>query len=550
MAKYGRIELNDINDPVIRVPRCNSPEQYDFVTSKAKFVCGSGGFGGGKTWMLVLRALLLGIDSPIFGDCSGSWGLIGRHKEKDFIRTTLPEFKRIIPREWIRREYIKEGKLELINETVYWYAHLDDISNLQSINLNFAAADQMEQLLWAIFKTLAFERIRRKTYTRYRKNILLQPEFDDVTGECTSFDLDVLNAVCHYQTVFGVCNPRRGSWIYKTFVKNEEYKNDPNPILQRQYNSTFHLVMLDAEKNAANLPSDYFKIQRENKSEREYERDVKGLWNRFEGQIYIDFTDDLILKYNLVPAPWWDIYIGIDHGGTGLPDKDNTINITAVVFAAVEKITGRRFKIHVFNELYLPSSTIEETVRAIDEKLQQTLMLQRVHYKEDTEQRYESGEIRTRVVSWKCDPSMARKRDDSDESIMETYMRHGYERGLNISLSPGNNEVAPAIHKISWLFRKKMTDVNPRCIHFIGSHKAYEYGDNEKPANKQDDHECDAFKMLCSGMNFWWETDLSGLEKRESRESEQMRIAQEMANGGYNDGIYGNRFTQLTGTRM
>ena len=41
------------------------------------------------------------------------------------------------------------------------------------------------------------------------------------------------------------------------------------------------------------------------------------MWDIFEGQVYCDFKDELILEKKLIPHPSWDVYVGIDHGGTG-----------------------------------------------------------------------------------------------------------------------------------------------------------------------------------------------------------------------------------------
>ncbi|HDY88666.1 MAG TPA: hypothetical protein ENH82_11230, partial [bacterium] len=235
--------------------------QYDFYTSKAKFICGAGGFGGGKTHALARRALAMMIETPWFGDLSGNIGCIGRKTLKSFEETTLPEFWKIIPggkrSPWIRKYYKKDGMIEFVNESTLQFTHFDEAEHLQSYNFGFVAIDQMEQLYWEVFKVLGYDRIRNKVLTRFNSSgIQIIPEFDPETGKCVSADPEKLAAWLQYQCVFGVCNPRRG-WIYDKFVKNEYYRKLNTPETKRRYNPKYHLVTLSTFDNMANLPPDY-----------------------------------------------------------------------------------------------------------------------------------------------------------------------------------------------------------------------------------------------------------------------------------------------------
>lgn len=436
-------------------------------------MCYSGGFGSGKTTALVWRTIFLLTDSPVFGNMSGNVGLTGRLKLADFEKTTLPELERWLPRQWIRKKYRKDALIELVNESVLMWTHFETFEHLQSFNIGFCAFDQMEQIPFDVFKSVAYERIRLTTLRRFDPN--------------TKKPADPPVAL-PYQTVFGACNPKR-CWIYKSFVENDRYRQSADRNIQRLYNPSFRLITSSTYENASNLPPDYIERQKRDKSSRDFARSVAGSWDAFEGQVYDDFTDDLIHESNFVPRPDWPVYVGIDHGGTGAPGPNFAHNTTSVTFAALEPRDGDYPVVHVYDELFLPSSTIEETVTAIDDKLKAHMTASKLAYPEYWRNNWTS-EPHIPVEAWRCDPSMQRRVDNTDETIMECYIRNASNRGFVMALAPGNNDVSAGIQKVSWLFRRKLLRVNPRCRRWIDAHKSYEYGKNEAPAAGQCDHPC------------------------------------------------------------
>ena len=190
--------------------------------SKEPFVCGSGGKGGGKTVGLVRRAILLSVNSPVFGDMSGNVGLIGRYKSVDFLKTTYIELMRWLPRSWIEDEDRNLGIIYLKNHSIIHYTHIDSVDHILGYNVGWFAGDQLEEIPKDVWDEIKFNRVRLKVLTRYDNyGRLIQPKFDD-NGNCISTDPAELAAVLNYQTAFGVCNPKR-SWIYGDFVQNEGY---------------------------------------------------------------------------------------------------------------------------------------------------------------------------------------------------------------------------------------------------------------------------------------------------------------------------------------
>ena len=525
------------DDTRIKLPKLN-PTQVEFVRARDPFVCLSGGFGSGKTTAGVWRSIMLSIDSPYFGDLSGNVGLMGRFKLSDFEKTTLPELLRWIPSQWIRRVYKKDGLIALVNESIIQFTHFEDMEHLQSFNIGWCFFDQMEQIPWDVFKAVAYERIRLTTLNKFRY---------DSHGRKFPVNPPVS---LNYQTVFGACNPKR-CWIHDKFVKNDEYLRSPEPSIRKLHNPNFRLISSSTYENARNLPAGYIERQKQDKSKRDFERSVNGSWDVFEGQIYDDFSDALVNPENHVPRPEWSVYVGIDHGGTGAPGASNAFNVTYVEFAALEERAGDNPIVHVYDELFLPSSTIEETVAAIDRKLMAhrtaSMLAYPQWYSEMSIPEISIGMYdNDRVVPlvWRCDPSMQKRNGENPETIMEAYMRHASNRGFNMPLCAGNNDVASGIQRCAWMFRRGLVRVNPRCKWFIETHKSYSYGKNEEPAKNQNDHPTDTHRYLCSALPLWY-ANFQLPEHHESAVMQDMMRRMAQHNNDAYDSVYGNNYSVM-----
>ena len=167
--------------------------------------------------------------------------------------------------------------------------------------------------------------------------------------------------------------------------------------------------------------------------------------------------------------------------------------MTAVAFAALEPRPGAWPKLHVFDELYLQGSTVQDTVAEIDTRLKALRTAQAYHYTD-----VPLGSVR--VKTWRCSPDMVRGIQDEHETIMERYMKFGKMRGLFMPLAAGAHDQAEKIERTNWFFREGLADVNPCCIHTINCWKGVEYGSNGKIKAMQDDHNSEAFDLLLSGV--------------------------------------------------
>ena len=522
----------DINDKyVFEWPPLNAT-QREFVTSNSRFLCLSGGFASGKTTALVWKVIVMLHDSEWFGDLTGNIGILGRLRYTDLEKTTLTDLFKWLPSKLIRKHYRKDGILELINGSELHFTHFDSVEHLQSYNIGFAAVDQMEQISREVFISIGYERSRLKVLTRYDNNgKLIIPEFGK-NGECISKEQEEQDAVLNIQCAFGVCNPRRG-WIYNDFVKNEKYKNSPIEMVRKKYNPDYKLIMSNTYENERNLPNGYIGRQKRDKSSRDFQRSVMGLWDVFEGQVYCDFDDKLILEKKLIPHPAWDVYVGIDHGGTGFDDKKMS-GVTAIVFGAIEPRINNWDKIHIFDELYLQGSTIEETVLEILRVLRNTRTAQKYHYPELNV----SAEDIIKVRRWGAGKDVFRGIQDAYESIAERYMKYAKIHGYQISLVPASIDERERIEKANWLFRKELIDINPNCVHIIESHRSVEYGNNEKIKGLQDDHSAEAAAYCLSVMPIWNRQ----FDIPQHQETIVERELRRMNDTSADDSIYGRRY--------
>jgi hypothetical protein len=247
---------------------------------------------------------------------------------------------------------------------------------------------------------------------------------------------------------------------------------------------------------------------------------VEGSWDEFEGQVFSDFTDDLINKVDRIPHPSWPVYVGVDHGGTGF-DSTRRTGVTAISFTAVEKREGEWDRIHVFDEIDLQGSTVEETVQAINEKLMGLISSWRYHY--------ENVPIPEKITvkGWGCGGDMMKGIQDSSENIAQRYMRYSQLYGFDMVLAAMGVRERERVERINWMFRKKIIDVNPRCIHLIDSLRTVEYGANETIAAQQDDHHPEALGYSLSVMPIWM-LDLLVPQREQTlveRELEKMGLA-------------------------
>lgn len=131
----------------------------------------SGGFGNGKTWTLILRAFMA-LSEP------GNRILVGRKHLPDLRGTTLVDWWRLMPTEWLRGF----NKSEMLGETktgsTFRFRPLNDDKALGSYTLGFVGIDEAAQVPEASWKQLR-NRMRLDTVPSCHVAVVSNPEGPD-----------------------------------------------------------------------------------------------------------------------------------------------------------------------------------------------------------------------------------------------------------------------------------------------------------------------------------------------------------------------------------
>lgn len=435
------------------------PHQRDFVFNTAPYPALWGSWGSAKTWALVMRCLILSVDTEFFGALSGNRGVLGRQVAKDLRDTTLKDFFDLLPPKWIKRYNRSEMIVELDGGTEIILAHFDEFKI--GANLGWVAIDQMEEVT-----AESFERLQgRVRLTNLR-----------------GFDNEGIPKTLNYRSVFGVGNTNgRASWQYKRWEQNRL-----NFLKQEKFDPRFWthppLTLYD---NPA-LPDDYVQNLKETLSAKKFRIYGLGSWEALEGVILEDWEEtSCVNKVNIVPASYWRKYCCIDHA--------NASGIKAAVWLAIDDA----WNCLVYDELYGKEMQLEDFIKGVRAKLVQ-------HEREMAEWEGRRAEGIENITLWPCDPSMYRKTEDNATlNVMQSYGQEASRQRFSMPLYPAGNDIDAGIDKINWLLRNNQKDrqnlpymrVNPRCKNWRSIAGAWVYDEKTgKPKDGQDDHEMDATK--------------------------------------------------------
>ncbi len=138
------------------------------------------GVGSGKTYVGILKMLKLLDEYP------GSRGVIVRQRFQQLKKTTAATLWKLLPRQFIARRNENDGMLKLTNGSELLLIHLDkteSLSNLKSMELNFAYVDQMEDISAEAWDTLV-ERVGRWTGSVKRGGWPANWPYKDRMGNC------------------------------------------------------------------------------------------------------------------------------------------------------------------------------------------------------------------------------------------------------------------------------------------------------------------------------------------------------------------------------
>lgn len=205
-----------------------TPSQEKFWKSDKRVVLFSGGYGCGKSLMLVLKAIEMAIKHP------NNFILMGRQTYVEIKDSLWKEFLNICPDHLIANVSKAEMRINLINKSEIIFRHLDKVSEkeIKSMNLGCAFIDQAEDLSKPVFLGIK-GRLRREGVTDGDRRI--------------------------YMTM----NPEL-TWHYADFKQNPLPENE--------------LIESSTLENKANLPEEYIKdlMNYPENYKRQY---VYGVWD-------------------------------------------------------------------------------------------------------------------------------------------------------------------------------------------------------------------------------------------------------------------------------
>ena len=139
-----------------------------------------GGVGSGKSWSLALKMIYLLDEYP------GSRGLIARQRFQQLKKTLSATIAKLLPKDRIAKMNANEGTMTLTNGSQLLLMHLDStdsLSNLKSLEINFGAIDQAEDISAEAFDTL-YERIGRWSGASKRGGWPKDWPYRNRLGEC------------------------------------------------------------------------------------------------------------------------------------------------------------------------------------------------------------------------------------------------------------------------------------------------------------------------------------------------------------------------------
>jgi hypothetical protein len=231
-----------------------------------------GGVGSGKTWVGILKLLYLLDQYP------GSRGVIVRQRFQQLKKTTSATLWKLLPKDHIARRNDNEGMLTLTNGSQLLLMHLDkadSLSNMKSLEINFAFVDQAEDISEEAWNTL-WERIGRWSGATKRGGWPQGWQYRNRLGECIP-----------PRYLFGNCySPGYDHWITSRFW---EHGADRDAFAAQGYQ-----VFIGSTRDNLALSDEY--IQSRLAMGDEYvRRFVDALdWGATEGRIFNLLADSIL----------------------------------------------------------------------------------------------------------------------------------------------------------------------------------------------------------------------------------------------------------------
>lgn len=235
-----------------------TPKQDEFIFSEKMFPAFVSGWGSGKSFAGIARAMRFSEESP------NNLGLICRMEYTDLRDSTIKDFENYTGLKV--NESTKEVRLN--NGSVIMFRHASELATLANINLGWFWIEQADEVLTEEQWFYLHGRLRRNAKQR--------------SGWITA-------------------NVNGHNWIYKLWK-------------EKPHTEDYHLIEATTYDNRQNLPDDFLKSL-DNLPEAIYRRMVMNDWSCAEGLVWPEFGDDNICDEFEIPKEWKEV-IALDHGFT------------------------------------------------------------------------------------------------------------------------------------------------------------------------------------------------------------------------------------------
>ena len=295
----------ETTEPIGKVWKLN-PSQVRFWESKKKVVLFSGGFGCGKSVMLILKAIELALKYP------DNFILMGRKTYVELRDSLLKEFFVICPPELIESFQKSELKIKMVNGSEIIFRHLDKMAEneIRSLNLGQAFIDQAEDISKEVFLALV-GRLRREGIDEFDRKIYMS-----INPELT--------------------------WHYADFKQN------PKP--------EYELIEASTYENRSNLPEGYIENMEANYPEDFRLQYMEGKWDEsllsknavFEREFiealersvreYSHTTEGLLVYKEFIPGHRYQMGIDVAEGSEEETDKKDKSSIVIVDLTDLEEV--------------------------------------------------------------------------------------------------------------------------------------------------------------------------------------------------------------------
>lgn len=420
--------------------------QLHFLNSRNQVQLMGGGFGNGKTALLVVKVLGIAIDYP------GSRGVFARSTKPKLEDTVKPEFFKWCPPEWIAKYPTeKHNDVILKNGSTIHFRHVrqegkgrgENSSNLLSATYDYAAVDQVDDPAFT-HKDLLDIMARLRGSTKYVGNDTAMPMFGPGWLMIT-------------------CNPTR-NWVFKKLVNPLHiYRNTgivhSDLIYDRDGDKGCLLDLFEATtySNAHNTGENYIRLLKSAYKGAMAERFLEGKWNAYEGLVYPEY-DSTINRVNerdineyvrgVIDSGEFGLLEGYDHG---------LVVPSCYMLAVVDKYDNT----YIVDGMYEPAPKIApfvEGIRAI---------------------RKEWGVIPSDPIF--ADPAIFRKTSTGKDIVGQTVSEMYAEEG--IMMQRGNNNIESGVAKIASHLSIQKMHYNPIKGEFGSPHlfisTALEWFDSE-----------------------------------------------------------------------